>query len=242
MLRLTANQEYSSFYDEGDLPAKRSWLARYTCCCCASPLAAVFCAIFSMVFLAGCAIAVFLVFPRIPAIIFRDLTYQNHKPIAADSLSKNSRISNGRLVIPLVINFDIYSENFYDISILNSSLKGSINGVRVSQSDISDPLIIVGREKTHLPVPFDLFFNMTDNSPENIALLKTVNSSCNPDPAKRKSLSIDLEAGMTLKILTLTEKIPDISKVIELDCPWDLSSVFPEHVKTVLNTYKAGNS
>ncbi|KAJ9067950.1 hypothetical protein DSO57_1008624 [Entomophthora muscae] len=225
MLRLTANHERASLFD--DVASSRSKassrLTRAMCFCCSSPLGALFAAIFSLLLLAACGLLTFFLIPRVPSIFYRDLTYSDGSPI--NELATLSPASNGTLTIPLLINFDISSDNYVDIKINRVDLIGVMQGIPVGQGSLSSPLTIVGRTTTPIALPFTLKYNLLDTSQTNRATIKLLNSSCSPNPNKRKALNIDYHADLALEVLSWTHVIPNIRNTFHFVCPWDIASL-----------------
>lgn len=222
MLRLTANHERASLFD--DVASSRSKassrLTRAMCFCCSSPLGAVFAAILALLLLAGCGVLTFFLIPRVPSILFSDLTYSNGSPI--NELA-SLEPTDGALAIPLLINFDISSDNYVDIKINSVDLLGTMQGAPVGQGSLSSPLTIVGRTTTRIALPFTLHFDLRDRSLANLATIRALNASCSPNPAQRKALTIDYRADLAVEVLSWTHTIPNIQNAFFFACPWDIA-------------------
>ncbi|KAI0241563.1 hypothetical protein L0F63_005381 [Massospora cicadina] len=207
MVRLTANPEPSSPFDASfNSHAKPSRLSR--CLCCSSPLGAVLGAIFSLVLLAACGVLALLLIPRVPSIQFRDLTYSDGSPL--NELSTLDPTPDGALVIPLLINFDVSSENYVDIKINRVDLVGTMGDVPVGRGSLSSPLTIVRRATTLIALPFALDYDLKDLTKSNLNVIKQLNASCSADPAKRKALNIDYEADLAVEVLGWSHVIPHL--------------------------------
>ncbi|KAJ9082158.1 hypothetical protein DSO57_1006896 [Entomophthora muscae] len=180
----------------------------------------------------------FLLWPRVPTVDIADVLYGDGTELSQPLGPQLAILNQENSILPkdfpgvqkeflsvrLQLEMRITSNNFLTLPVNDLEVLIRAEGLDFGAGLIEEPIKLQARGHTWVLVPIDLMLHEARGNNFFIDLLR---SSCSPNPAARKPISLDCYTTIHVNMLeSFRIQPPTLHGIFDLDCPWNIDEVF----------------
>jgi hypothetical protein len=178
-----------------------------------------FCSFLIIIFIIVAIILALALWLRPPALTFTNPAINPNQQVSLDST----------LTVPLEVNITVYNPNFFSADFTSLTAEVSYPDVGnevVARGNLTN-LIIKSNEITNFTFPIVISLDLTgQGNSSDLSVVLDLANKCGIIPQGSKTpIPLDIQIGITLRVLGIMISSPSISIPVKINCPIDDSAI-----------------